>query len=311
MKKFKRFVAVGVCLLTCVPNFKITDFEVLKNSERYLSQQQNNVDKVNARVFIYEGNNITSISKADISYIGDGKTISGYDNMHSYIEVECDSNSMLMIKNIELINGKKLYDVNLVVGSDTTFIIYIASDGKQEIIEREDLLGSNDVKKVIKSEFEVSNEPLTCKVKNITLGKGETWRIPVSGGTGKYKFSGNRVSVNSQGVVKANKTGTGSVIIESGNQKIEIKVVVKNAPKQIKFKNKSAVVKKGKKARVRYSLNSGSASNRITVISSNPKVVSGYNNYSGVIIEGKSKGTAILTIKTYNGRSARIQVEVE
>lgn len=150
----------------------------------------------------------------------------------------------------------------------------------------------------------------------VTLGKGETYKptATVKGIVDKsvaYSSSNKSVAtVNSSGKITAKKAGTAKITAKILSGKTAtLTVTVKKAPAKITTTpSKKKVLKKGKSFTIKTKLSSGSASNKLTFTSSKKKVatVTGKG-----VVTGKKKGTATITVKTYNNKKATIKVTVK
>ena len=135
--------------------------------------------------------------------------------------------------------------------------------------------------------------------------------LPADALNGKltWKSSNKKVAaVSSTGKVTAKKKGTAviTVITENGKQ-ARCKITVKNAPKTVKVSAKTKTLKVRKSYQIKAKLSSGSAG-AITYSSSNKKVAT-------VTSKGKvkalKKGRATITVKTYNGKKAKVRIIVK
>ena len=102
---------------------------------------------------------------------------------------------------------------------------------------------------------------------------------------------------------------TGDFLQDSkGETRKYLNVVVKKAPKSIKWVKKKITIKVGETvSRPKIKLSKGSASYHIDATSSNSKVAT----MQGGKITGLSKGTAKITVKTYNDKKATLKVAVK
>ena len=149
-----------------------------------------------------------------------------------------------------------------------------------------------------------------------TLGIGEKYTISVKlspsgamyGGI-TYKTSNSKVAtVSKTGEIIAKKKGTATITVRTINGKTaKIKVTVKKAPSKIKLNAKSKTIKKNKTYQLKATLTSGSAG-AIKYTTSNKKIAT--VNSKGKIT-AKKKGTAWITAKTYNGKTAKIKITVK
>ena len=115
-------------------------------------------------------------------------------------------------------------------------------------------------------------------------------------------------TVSSKGVVTAKKVGSATITAVAGNGvTASAQITVKPAPKKVTLNKKTATLKKGKKLSLKAKLTKGSAS-ALTWKSSNPKVAK--VNSKGKVTALK-KGKATITVKTFNGKTAKIKITVK
>lgn len=145
-------------------------------------------------------------------------------------------------------------------------------------------------------------------VGKITIGKGESYQLSTS--TGDYSSADPSIAtVSSGGKIKGLRVGQTTVTISTGISTKTMDIIVKKAPSRVRIKpSGKKKVKKGKKFRIKVTLPSGSASNKITYRSSRKKIVS--VNSKG-IVTAKRKGKATITVKTFNGKKAKLKVIVK
>lgn len=173
----------------------------------------------------------------------------------------------------------------------------------------------------------VKNAPTSVKINtsSLTLGEGESGRIYEYTNSGSYASSDNLkwsttnpncVDVyklgGNQALVFATKKGSAYVKITTYNNKTATcKVTVKNAPSKVYLSKSSITLKKGSSYVISESTNSGSYAKSFTWSSSNTKVATvtkGSGNKA--TIKAVGRGTAYITIKTYNGKTAKCKVTV-
>jgi uncharacterized protein YjdB len=87
-----------------------------------------------------------------------------------------------------------------------------------------------------------------------------------------------------------------------------VTIRVKKAPVSITIHASKKKIAKGRSVLLKVSPNSGSASFQNTFVSSRPRVAS---VSSAGRVRGRKKGTAWITVKTYNGVKARIKIRVQ
>lgn len=149
------------------------------------------------------------------------------------------------------------------------------------------------------------------KANKYTLGVKEKATISLTGGKAvKFATSDKKIATVSQkGEIKAVKTGTVNIKVtdEFGAVKI-VKVTVKKAPKSVKATVKSRTLHVGKKVTIKAKFTKGYYSNKLTYTSSNKKVAT--VSKTGVIL-AKKKGKTTITVKTYNGKKAKVTITVK
>lgn len=116
-------------------------------------------------------------------------------------------------------------------------------------------------------------------------------------------------TVSKQGVVTPRKPGTAVITVRTKNGKTaKFTVTVKAAPKKVTL-NKSGTVelKKGKRLKLKATLPKNTVS-ALTWTSSKPKVASVDQKGN---VRALKKGTAVITVKTFNGKTAKVTVTVK
>ena len=158
----------------------------------------------------------------------------------------------------------------------------------------------------------------TCKVTvtnyiklnkdSISLGKGETFKLTADK-TVNWRTSNSKVATVKNGKITAKKAGTVTITAKTSNGKTATcKVTVKNAPSKVTLNKKTLTLKKGKSATLKVSLPKNTASYKKTFTSSNNKIAT--VSSSGKIT-AKKAGTVTITIKTFNGKTAKCKVTVK
>ena len=163
-------------------------------------------------------------------------------------------------------------------------------------------------------------QSIQLNVKSTTLGIGESYKLSKSVSppnvSTNYTWSSSNTSVAkvSNGKVTAKKRGTAYITVKTSNGKTaKCKVTVKAAPKSVKIKPASVKLKKGKKRTISSYINSGSYANSSNIkwSTSNKKVAIVKGKGKKAVITAKSKGTAYIKIKLYNGKKATCKVKVK
>lgn len=159
-------------------------------------------------------------------------------------------------------------------------------------------------------------DSITLNKTSITLGVGEQYDLnsSIPNNTAAYYrlyYSNNTAIASVQksgGLVTAKTAGTTTIRCKLSNGKEAIcKVTVKSAPSRVTVSNKSATLKVGQSKTLKATLNNNAYSYRSTWTSSNTYVAT--VNSTGKI-SAKSQGTATITYKTYNGKTASCKLTV-
>ena len=167
-----------------------------------------------------------------------------------------------------------------------------------------------------KAEQEVSSVKITPSSKLI-FGVGEKLTLkpvisPSNAANAKFSWKSSAssvVSVSSKGQITAKKTGKAKITVTTSNgKKASVTVTVKAKPTKIKVSPTSKTLKKGQSFTIKHTLSSKEASYHVMYKSSKSSVakVSSTGKVTAV-----KKGTAYITVKTYNGKSAKVKVTVK
>ena len=172
----------------------------------------------------------------------------------------------------------------------------------------------------LKAKCKVTVKKLADSIKldktSITLGVGEQYDFSSSipNGTAAYfrsYYSDNTAIATVQksgGLMTAKTAGTTTIRCKlSSGKEATCKVTVKSAPSRVTVSDKSATLKVGQSKTLKATLNNNAYSYRSTWTSSNTYVAT--VNSTGKIF-AKSQGTATITYKTYNGKTASCKLTV-
>ena len=145
---------------------------------------------------------------------------------------------------------------------------------------------------------------------SVTLGVGETYTLA---NNLKWSSSNTSVATVSSSKITAKKVGTANITSKASNGKtITCKVTVKSAPNSVKVNTSSVTLGAGEKFVISESTNSGSYSKSFSWSSNNTAVATVKKTTANKAeITAKSNGTAYITIKTYNGKTATCKVTVK
>ena len=105
------------------------------------------------------------------------------------------------------------------------------------------------------------------------------------------------------------KTGKATITAATAKgKKITCTITVKKAPKKVTLNKKKVTLTKGKTFKIKVKLPKNTASYKKTYKSSNKKVAT--VSKSGTI-KAVKKGKAVITVKTFNKKTAKIQITVK
>ena len=144
--------------------------------------------------------------------------------------------------------------------------------------------------------------------RKVTLGVRESYSVAAKGYS--YTTSNRKVAAISQrGRITAKKTGKATIKATNSAGKIKVYyITVKKAPKKIvKVTPSRKTLKKGKTVKLKVKLPRGTAG-KCTFKSNKPKVAS--VNSKGVV-KAKKKGTAKITVRTYNKKKKIVTIKVK
>lgn len=177
-------------------------------------------------------------------------------------------------------------------------------------------------KKITNSNINNLGAPSSVKLNRgtLTLGVGEKYGLiktvsPSSANQACSWSSSNSsvASVDSSGKVTAKKSGWANITVKTSNGKTATcKVTVKPAPTSVKVNPASLTLGKGETYTISESTNSGSYAWGFSWSSSNTSVATVKKGTANkATVTAKGVGTATITIKTYNGKTAQCKVTVK
>ena len=127
-----------------------------------------------------------------------------------------------------------------------------------------------------------------------------------------YKTSDKKIAtVSGKGLVTAKKSGTAKITVTLANKKklvLTLKVVDPKAPTKVALNLSGTVkLKKGNTLQLSAILSPATAESALTWKSSDKKIAT--VSASG-LVKAKKKGTATITVKTKNGKTAKVKIKV-
>ena len=159
---------------------------------------------------------------------------------------------------------------------------------------------------------------ISLNKKQITLGIGEKFDLNSSlpSGCGAYSivYSTNNAKTadvkRAGGLVTAKAVGTAKITVKTYNGKTAVCVInVKKAPKSISLNKKQITLGIGEKFDLNSSLPSGCGAYSIVYSTNNAKTAD--VKRAGGLVTAKAVGTAKITVKTYNGKTAVCVINVK
>lgn len=161
--------------------------------------------------------------------------------------------------------------------------------------------------------------PVSVKLsqKKVKMGVREkvqlTAAVSPAGASQKVTWKSSKksvVSVSRNGKLTAKKAGKALITATTENGKtVRCQVTVKKAPKKIIPKVKTKTLKRGKTFQIKTSLlPKNAASYKLRFTSSKKAVASVSANGK---VKARKKGRAVITVRTYNGKKAKIQIQVK
>lgn len=210
------------------------------------------------------------------------------------------------------VKGTKTSTVTAVANSGYTFVKW--SDGSTKA-SRTDTATSN---KTYTATFIKVVTKVTLNKTKLTLGVKETFKLvatpkPSSAVSKKITFNSSKKTVatvgSSSGKITAKKAGTAKITATApSGVKATCTVIVKKAPSKITLNRSSKTLQRGKKFQIKVILPKNTASNVIAYTSSKKAVAT---VSSTGLVTAKKKGAATITVKSFNGKKARIKITVK
>ena len=143
---------------------------------------------------------------------------------------------------------------------------------------------------------------------SLTLGVGESYALKVSGAKKYQSSNAKKATVSSKGVIKGKAVGTATITVTmKRGDPLKVRVTVRKAPGKVSLNKSKLTLQAGKTYQLKAKLPSKTAS-RLTWSSSKKSVAK--VSADGLITAVKA-GTAVITVKTFNERTATCTVTVK
>ncbi len=159
-------------------------------------------------------------------------------------------------------------------------------------------------------------DKVTLNKKKLVLGLKEEFALkasvsPKNAANASVSWKSDKpktVYVSKSGKVKALKKGQATITATADGKTAKCTVQVKAAPKKITLNATVKTLKKGKSFQINVKLPKNTASNKITYVSAKKKVAS--VSPAGKV-KALKKGKSVITVKTFNGKKAKLTVTVK
>ncbi|MBQ3304432.1 MAG: substrate-binding domain-containing protein [Clostridia bacterium] len=143
---------------------------------------------------------------------------------------------------------------------------------------------------------------------SLTLGVGESYALKVSGAKKYQSSNAKKATVSSKGVIKGKAVGTATITVTmKRGDPLKVRVTVRKAPGKVSLNKSKLTLQAGKTYQLKAKLPSKTAS-KLTWSSSKKSVAK--VSADGLITAVKA-GTAVITVKTFNERTATCTVTVK
>ncbi len=249
--------------------------------------------------------------------------IPNFDNSYSMInEVEAKAKVKLNKTKLALVKGKSS---TLKVVGNKKKIKWSTSDKKIAIVNSKGKVTGKKAgtctitakigSKKYKCKVTVKN-PIKLNKTKVTLNKGKTYTLKVSGTKKKVIWSSSNKKVaivNSKGKVTAKKKGTATITAKADGLSVKSKVTVKNTTKSVavdmlSLDITSVTLNKGNLYKMKVTVFPTNATNKtITYTTSNKSVVTVSNG----TVKAVGVGTATVTAKSSNGKTVSCKFTVK
>ncbi len=151
--------------------------------------------------------------------------------------------------------------------------------------------------------------------KKLTLGQKEKLTLKATVKPAKasqkvtWKSSKKSIVEVKNGKITAKKPGKAVItVMTKNNKKAKCTITVKKAPKKISLNAKKKTLKKGKTFRIKVKFPKNTYSNKLTYTSNKNKIAT---VSSKGVVKAKKKGSAVITVKTFNGKKAKLSIKVK
>lgn len=157
---------------------------------------------------------------------------------------------------------------------------------------------------------------ITVNKETLEMGVGEKFKLKASVVSEDdvddelyfFTYDTNKLKVTKKGKVTAINTGRASVVVEASNGFVKVVwVTVKKAPKKVTLNARTKRLKKGKTFQIKAKVPKKSANNTYTYSSSKKSVATVSKKGK---VKARKRGSTVITVKTYNGKKAKMTIIV-
>ena len=265
---------------------------------------------------------------------------SGYVRMTCSVSVKAAPTSAALSKNAVTIGVGEKFSVNTILPANTAAVTRIYSSSNSSVARMTKttwigefigvkpgtanvtvrLYNGKTAKCIVNVKPAPSSVSLTKT--SMSMGVGETFSIsavlPANTASASRTYTSNNPSVvqmtrsDWMGKFKALKTGTAKITVRLYNGKTAVCTVYVNpAPAYVKMSKTSMTIKVGQTASVSAILSPGASAATRTYSTNDPSVIKMTRTDWTGTFKGLKPGTAYVTVKTYNGKTACCKVTVE
>ncbi|MEY8517717.1 alpha-L-arabinofuranosidase C-terminal domain-containing protein [Lachnospiraceae bacterium 29-84] len=193
------------------------------------------------------------------------------------------------------------------------------ADPYQELKDAYNKLKAAKDSLVVKKPTPVPTKPKPTSVKlnvgkKITIGQTEkaTFKATIkpSAASKKVTWKSSKPSIVSikNGKIQGKKTGKSVISVKTSNGKsAKCTVTVKKKPSKITLNKKSKTLKKNKTFKIKVKFPKNTYSYKLTYSTSKKSVAT---VSSKGVVKAKKKGKAVITVKTFNGKKAKLSIKV-
>ena len=206
--------------------------------------------------------------------------------------------------------------VDGIIPEDNPYPEDLEVDGQLDALEAQildfGLQTPEKAEEAVTEEITEDRTSINALVRKVSIGVKEKYTIDTSSLSGKLTFATadkKIATVSKKGVVVGKKVGSTKITVTDGQgKKYKITFTVAKAPNKVTLNANEATLKIGDTLKLRAKLPNKTASNKLTWKSSNKRVATVSDKGE---VEAIAAGTATITVRTFNGKTATCKVTVK